>query len=96
MAPTDADVPATATDAQWEEARRLFDEQLARASTGRPMAKERYDLIVHALSRWDDMSAKQRLEMCNGNHNFWNQTYELSCGKTYFWFSISMCGADAR
>lgn len=35
MAPTDADVPATATDAQWEEARRLFDEQLARASVGR-------------------------------------------------------------
>jgi hypothetical protein len=72
-------MPDVVTDAQWEESQRLFEERLARTTKGHSMEEEKYDLIVEALSRWDEMTPSERNVLCNGNHKSWYNNYELSC-----------------
>ena len=65
----------TVSDEQWEEARRLFDEQLKECGT---LTKARYDQVCKVLTSWDESTPAERRMMAEGNHNYWHETYVLS------------------
>ena len=60
------------SDAQWEEARRLFSESLPESAG---MSVDKRNDILHLLDSWDDLSPGERREQSCGNHMYWVNKY---------------------